>query len=443
MKMHRFIAAVSVLALAAAGLWANGAQESGSSSGAASKDEPIELVYWSHYGQSPAFVQAFADSVNIAAKKLGYTNVTCRAEVIEYSNYEAKYITGFASDNGPDFFLARPSDWAMEGGKNPIAVPLDEETTKAWDDALASLFVSDGYFKGKRYGFPSEGGSILLLYINTDAMKEIGLDPEKDYPKTIDEMKDLAIKLTKRDASGKIVRSGFQPRYLNGGSNILGKYLPYYHNQGCRVLSEDLSKASGYINSPEAVETVAWFQDMVKQASNLEFGSPESAFQSGQTAMINREGWFAQDTIDKAPNIHFICVPFPAGKLDLAPRSGGSAWCNMISGKSKHIDLCMEIMKELAKPEYDVTLHEPAKYPPVCKATMSMDNEYFKTLPYASAVLKMVNKQPSPQYDADSTWSTVANLTGDGLAKIWNGADVKTTLDDVAAQADQILAQNK
>ncbi|MCI6672974.1 MAG: extracellular solute-binding protein [Spirochaetaceae bacterium] len=438
LRNMRHLVAVMAMVAVTAGLWANGNSESKQ---VPSKDQPVELVYWSHYGQSPAFVQAFADSVNIAAKKLGYTNVTCRAEVIEFSNYEAKYITGFASGNGPDFFLGKPEDWAIDGGKNPVAIALDDKAAKEWDDSLAALYKPHGVYNGKRYGFPAEGGSLQMIYVNTDAMKEIGLDPENDYPRTLDEMKDMAIKLTKRDTSGKIVRSGFQPRYLNGGANIWGKYSFYFHNFGCRVLSEDLNTAKGYINSEKSIAAAMWFQDLIKQTSNLEFGSPESSFQSGQTAMINREGWFAQDTQEKAPNIHFACIPFPAGEKDLGP--GGSAWCNMISAKSKHIQLCQEIMAELAKPEYDITLHQPAGYPPVCKATMTMDNEYFKTMPYAKAFMVMATKEPGPAYDSIPQWSTISGMCGDTIAKIWNGADVKSNLDELAGQIDQVLEQSK
>lgn len=442
-KGKRALFLVLVFALCSLALFASGSAESASAS-SASSSEPIELVYLSHYGQSPAFVQAFADSVNLAAKNLGYDNVTCRAEVIEYSGYEAKYITGFSSSNGPDFFLGRPGDWALDGGKNPIALPLDDAATKAWDESLAAAFVRDGYFNGTRYGFPSEGGSLQMLYINADAMREAGLDPEKDIPKTLDELYDLAVKLTKRDASGKITRSGFQPRYLGGGDGVNGKFMPYFHNFGARVLSEDLTTAQGYINSTVSKNAYSWFKSLVDETANLEFGAPETAFQSGQAAIINREAWFARDTLDKAPNIDFIVVPFPAGPdgTDLAPRAGGASWCNMISAKTKYPELCQEIMAELAKPIYDVTLHEPADYPPVCTETMQMDNEYFGPQPYAEAVLAMISKPASPTYDAIADWGSIAAMCGDSLAAIIGGSNVNSELDALAVRIDQLLKQN-
>ena len=62
------------------------------------------------------------------------------------------------------------------------------------------------------------------------------MDVNNFEPKTLDELYELAKALTKRDASGKITRSGFQPRYLGGGDGVNGKFIPYLHNFGARVL---------------------------------------------------------------------------------------------------------------------------------------------------------------------------------------------------------------
>lgn len=437
--MKKIIISLLLMVLCVGIIFAQGSNEKAA---VEAKDKPIELVYWSHYGQSPAFVQAFGDSIEQAAKNLGYSNVTCRAEVIEYSGYQTKYLTGFASDKGPDFFLGLAEDWAIDGGNNPIALPFSDKAEKAWNDSLCAGYYNDGIVNGKRYGFAAEAGGSMLMYINTDAMLEAGLDPEKDIPTTLDEMYDVAKKLTKKDSNNKIVRSGFQPRYM-GGSNVWGKFTPYFHNFGARTLSEDLTKASGFVNSDVAIEAVTWYANLIKETTNLEFSAPETAFQSGQAAIITREAWFAQDVINKAPNINFKCVPFPAGKLNYSTTQGGTSWVNMISGKTKHPELCQELIAELAKSQYDVSLHEPASYPPVCKETLTLDNAYLGKQPYAAALIDVMNRKPAPVYGSNSAYPSVANILGDALASIMNGANIKTTLDSAAKQCDEIIAQNK
>ena len=433
-----FLFALSVVSSAM--LFAQGGKEP-----ASVKDtKPIELVYWSHYGQSPTFVQSFADASNLALKNLGYDNVTCRAEVIEYSGYMAKYLSAFASGNGPDIFLAAPSDWALDGGANPIALPLPVETAKIWDNALAGLYSTDGYFHGTRYGFPAEGGSIQFLYINDDYMKEAGLDPKTDYPKTMEELRAVAKKLTKYDADGTILRAGYAPRNLGGGGGVSGKFLSFLHQYGARVLSEDLSKASGYINSEISKKAFQDYQDMVyvDKSVNLKFGAPEAAFQSGQAAIITREGWFAKDCLTKAPNINFSVVPFISESKNVAATQGGGAWVNMINSQSDYKDICVELFGELAKPEYDVILHEAAGYPPVLKATMTLENAYFSQLPYAHATIDSLDKGPASLYDANPLWSSLTSLVGDSVAAIMGGANVDKELDTLAAKMDVILSEN-
>jgi multiple sugar transport system substrate-binding protein len=425
--------------LAGVCVFAGGGQQSTKS------DAPVELVYWSNYGQSPAFVQAFGDSANMAFKKLGYNNVTCRAEIIEYASYETKYLTAFASGTGPDMFLASVPDFAMEGGVNPVAIPFPTDLEKLWTDALAVLLKNSGMFQGKRYGFPAEGeGLYQFLYINTDHFKEAGLDPARDYPKNVDEFITVAKKLTKYDAAGKIIRSGYQPRFLGVNTGVAGKFISIIHQFDGRVLSEDLKYAKGYINGPQSIAAFQFYQDLVTKhkVSNLEFGAPETSFQSGQTSMIFREGYFAQDTVDKAPNIKFAVLPYISGVKNAIPTQGGeSGWTNMINAKSKHVDLCFELFKEFVKPEYDVALHEPGKYTPVLAATMNMQNPYFGKLLFAQAIIDSMSKGPAPSYDTIAKWGNLSPLLGDSVAAVLNGANVKTELDDLAEKMQVILDQ--
>lgn len=216
---------------------------------------------------------------------------------------------------------------------------------------------------------------------------------------------------------------------------------------GARLLSEDLTTSTGYVNSPEAVEAFQWLNDLVykNRISNLEFGSPEAAFQAGQASIINREGWFAQDTLDKAPDIHFVVIPFVSGeKVNLVADGAGSIWANLISAKTKYPEISQDIFKELAKPEYDVIMHEAAGFPPVLSGTLTLDNEYFGKMPYAEAMLNSKDKDPAPVYDSIKQSGSIQILFGDTVAKVLGtpGINVQAELDSLAVKIDQLLAQN-
>ncbi len=87
----------------------------------------------------------------------------------------------------------------------PVQGFLDKEKSDIAADlepAVASYYTVDG----KLYSMPFNS-SAPVMYYDKNAFKEVGLDPNNP-PKTYDEVLDAAKKLTKKDSSGKIIRSG-------------------------------------------------------------------------------------------------------------------------------------------------------------------------------------------------------------------------------------------
>ena len=400
--------------------------------------EPIELTFWSVFGQSPPFVTAFGDTGTKLLRANGYPNATVKTEIINYEGYEQKYLSAFASGKGPDIFVALTAAWAMDGGLNPVAVQLPDDVAKLWDSKLAPFVASNGTYKGKRYGFASVG-LLQTLYINTDHFKEAGLNPDRP-PRTTEEFIETAKKLTKVDASGKIVRSGYHPRYLGQGLGVADKFLPIVHIFGGRMLSEDMKKADGFINSPESVAAFQFYYDLVykHKVVNLDFGLPEAAFQRGLTSMVFREGWLAFDTIEKAPNIHFKIFPYIVAAKDYAP-SNLLPWAYMISKNSKHQAVAFDLFRLFASVEADVDMHKPALWEPVLSETYNPNNEYFKILPYAPALLESLKKKIGPEYIHPKI-DSVAYIVGEELAACLKGLAPKAAADRAAKRIDETLS---
>ena len=119
---------------------------------------------------------------------------------------------------------------AVAGGTPPAAYYADRFTvpqfayqgffTDITDPAKAAGVTADQYFdfawkeatyKDKIYALPFDTDTRALWY-NKDIFKEAGLDPEKP-PQTLDELKEMAAKLTKKGSGGQITRFGFHPLY--------------------------------------------------------------------------------------------------------------------------------------------------------------------------------------------------------------------------------------
>ena len=74
---------------------------------------------------------------------------------------------------------------------------------KAWLDGFFPAFMLNSRTAGKTWGIPFQR-STVVMYSNKELFKEAGLDPNKP-PASWAELKDMATKLTKKDAAGKVV----------------------------------------------------------------------------------------------------------------------------------------------------------------------------------------------------------------------------------------------
>ena len=404
------------------------------------KDAPITLTYWHPQQQA---VESYNDFAKIATEifaKLGYPNVTMISEAQEGYGYDIKLVSAFASGNGPDMFLAKASEYALEGGVNPVALPLPDDVVKPWLAAIAPIHRTQGLVNGKYYGFQLEGDVVMFMYINGDHFREIGLDPDRDYPKTWEEFRALAKRLTKYDASGRIVRSGWVPRT---GAAAADKFSPFIHGFGGQYLSSDFTKVDGYLNSPESLRSFQYLHDLiyVDKIVNLEFGHPDTAFQSGLCSMTCREAFFAGQTMEFNPNLDLRIYPVPHGEKDLITLGGGS-WHGLINSKSKYTDLLLKMYKELPTVENDMRMHEKNLIAPVLAATLSLDNPYFKTLPYAKVMMDVYlsSKPLAPSYYNFTKYDSIlAPIISDGIDEIIQGADVKSTIDRYTRRVQTLL----
>src|SRR5688572_29214466 len=85
-----------------------------------------------------------------------------------------------------------------------LIVPFEDmaksDADKAWLKSFYPALMTNGTYKGKTYGIPFQR-STIVLYWNKAAFKDAGLDPDKP-PSSWDEMRTMAAKLVKKDASG-------------------------------------------------------------------------------------------------------------------------------------------------------------------------------------------------------------------------------------------------
>jgi multiple sugar transport system substrate-binding protein len=224
--------------------------------------------------------------------------------------------TAFAANQGPDIFNLSIEDeypYIANGRVAPVNYAAAGYRNKAdLINAYAEGFLDPVTVDGNIYGLPLELTN-WCIYVNKKVFRSAGLDPERDYPKTWEDMVTVSEKLVIRNGD-ILTRRGFDFRY----PYYLVAFVPMVEQLGGKLVSDDGKTA---IVGDEAWLTFLRFmRDWGPSGKNL--GSPTY---SNARNLFNRDnndiamattGLYQQGRI-KADNPEFfeskewMVVPYP------------------------------------------------------------------------------------------------------------------------------------
>ncbi|MFZ1662261.1 MAG: extracellular solute-binding protein, partial [Paracoccaceae bacterium] len=127
----------------------------------------------------------------------------------------------------------------------------------------------------------------------------------------------------------------------------------FYWSNGTKYISDDGNTIEGYMNSPEAVEVLSMFADMIKteEAVALNIGDDTSGstlFKSGKIAMFQSAMW-SKGGIDESGIPYGVVVLPQFGSKPAHSSIGASAVS--IAKDTKEADLAWEFVKFYSTPE--------------------------------------------------------------------------------------------
>ena len=139
-------------------------------------------------------------------------NVEIDFQWFTFGDLGKKISVGFATGTAPDGFVSQ--DWFMpiwlaKGLLAPLDVQrLGYPSYQAFTGDFAKAFVDGATVDGKVFGYPAWFYG-FCNYLNANHFKEVGLDVEKDWPQSFEQLGDVAKRLTIKDGD-KFVRQGFK-----------------------------------------------------------------------------------------------------------------------------------------------------------------------------------------------------------------------------------------
>jgi multiple sugar transport system substrate-binding protein len=303
--MKRILIALVILSLiVATPLFSAGSQEK--------EEGPITLTFWTHEDPNRTEIE------NRYIQEFEAANPNIKVERVTQSSTKIQelVLTAFAANQGPDIFNMSIEDEFAYIANGRVA-PVDAEAAgyankQALVDAYLSGSLDPVTVDGEIYGLPLELTN-WSIYINKNVFRDAGLDPEKDYPKTWEEMADVSEKLVLRDGD-IITRRGFDFRY----PYYLVSMVPMVEQLGGKLISDDGTKA--IVGDEAWLKFLTYMQEWGPAGRNL--GSPTYSNARKLFNMNNNDiamaltGLYQQGRI-KADNPEFydsgnwMVIPFP------------------------------------------------------------------------------------------------------------------------------------
>ncbi len=275
-------------------------------------DAPLTLEYWiaGDARRTPAYEESCARFT--AATQLG-VNVT--EEVGDNTQIQQKLLTMIAAGSAPDV-LQVDTMYVADMARAGIIMPLDDlPGFQEVKDALIAAEVAPLIVDGKTYGLPIRGNSIHLIY-NKQMFLDAGLDPDNP-PKTLDELADAAVALTKRDADGNIEVYGFEIGMNPDAHWTLHAFSPIFWGFGGEYQLPDGSSGFG---TEAGVQALTYWNKLVNELKVSPVERITNGFVSGKLAMMLDGEWNFRTWREEYPELDYGVATIPMPAADVTPQ---------------------------------------------------------------------------------------------------------------------------
>ncbi|HZK19333.1 MAG TPA: extracellular solute-binding protein [Treponemataceae bacterium] len=399
---------------------------------------PITINYWTHEDPN----RTKLEKRYIEEFETAHPNVTINRVVNSSSKMKELILTAFAANQGPDIFNI-PIEDEYSYIVNQRVAPVNLEAIGIKNNKeLANRYIPNVldsvYMDGQYYGLPLELTN-WCIYVNKNVFKDAGLNPDKDYPKTWEEMASVSEKLTIHD--GQIVtRRGFDFRY----PYYLVSMLPMVEQLGGKLISDDGKKA--IINDEAWIAFFDYMRAWGPAGKNL--GSPtytnaRKLFNSNNNDIgmamsgLYQIGRIKSDNPGFYDSGNWMVVPYPVFEnavRDVACNYYGHYLMVNAQKSNRQQQVSWEFIKYmLSHPEEyleEVGIIQPTK--------KLMSSKTFTSMPYSDVFANDMAKSHMVYYGENS--AKLQELVGEAVESVMHlGRSSEQALELLRAKSQEIL----
>ena len=404
------------------------------------KGKSVEITVWTHEDPNRSAIEKRYIAEFMAA------NPGVKVNYVTYPSGKIREIvtTAFAANQGPDIFNLELFDeypFLANGRVAPVDLKMaGYKSVRDLEGKYLPGMMSPVIVDGKAYGLPLELTN-WCLYLNKKIFRDAGLDPEKDYPRTWEDVLALSQKIAKHDGQ-IIVRRGFDFRY----PYYLTSVVPMVEQLGGELIAKDGKHA--IVGDAAWLKVLSFFRDFGPNGKNL--GSPtytdaRKLFDLNKNEIAMSFSGLYQEARMKAANADFfnssdwMVVPFPQWK-----DAKKTVPCNfyghyyMVNAQSTKL----EQQASWALLSYMLSHGEEylSKVAVVQPSKALMDSATFKGMPYSAVFAKDLAAGHMVYYGAAS--SKIDALLKEAFESVMlAGVDPQKALEKLRAGVEAALAE--
>jgi multiple sugar transport system substrate-binding protein len=276
------------------------------------KGKAVEITIWTHEDANRTPLEKGFIADFMAA------NPGVKVNYVTYPSGKIREIvtTGFAANQGPTVFNLELFD-EYPFITNGRVAPVDFKMIRVKNAKDLAARYQPGMIapvmeKDKVYGLPLELTN-WCLYLNRRIFQDAGLDPDKDWPKTWEDVMSVSEKIVQRNGQ-IIIRRGFDFRY----PYYLTSVVPMVEQLGGQLVSKDGKTA--VVGDAAWLKVLSYFRDFGPAGKNL--GSPtytdaRKLFDNNKNEIAMSFSGLYQEARMKTANPSFysskdwMVIPFP------------------------------------------------------------------------------------------------------------------------------------
>jgi sn-glycerol 3-phosphate transport system substrate-binding protein len=404
-----------------------------------------EIHWWHSMGG------ALGEALNELAGKFNASQKEYRVVPVYKGAYPVSMtaaIAAYRAGNAPHILQVFEVGTATMMAARGAVVPVTKVMADAKEpfDPKAYLPTVAGYYtdpKGNMLSFPFNS-STVMFYVNKDAFKKAGLDPDKP-PRTWQEVLSAAEKL--KAAGQQCVYTTSWPSWMHVENFSAWHDVPIGTKQNGMAGTD----AQFTINSPLHVRHVGMLADMSKKGFFTYAGRTnqgDAKFSSGECAMFSGSTG-AQAGIRKAArfdwSINFI--PYH-DDVKGAPQNsiiGGASLWVMGGKKPAEYRGVAKFFAFLSRPEVQMGWHTKTGYVPITQAAyeMTRNSGFYKQDPGAELAVKQLTHKPPTANSKGLRFGNFVQgreVIEEELEAAFAGRkDAKTAMDDAVKRGNDVL----